>query len=104
MSLVELPMATPAPAGEPSPQPPQPRDEAWHTAAKRARQLSWASVGWMSVEGIVGLAAGVEANSVSLLIWAASSFVEGLASVTIIWRFSGSHAFGYERAHRPEVG
>jgi divalent metal cation (Fe/Co/Zn/Cd) transporter len=44
----------------------------------------------MTIEGVVGLAAGFEANSLSLLIWAASSFVEGLASVTIIWRFSGS--------------
>jgi hypothetical protein len=44
----------------------------------------------MSIEGIVGLAAGVEADSLSLLIWAASSFVEGLASMTIIWRFTGS--------------
>jgi len=44
----------------------------------------------MSVEGIVGLAAGFEANSLSLIIWAASSFVEGLASMTIIWRFTGS--------------
>ncbi len=66
------------------------RDEKWLTAAKRARQLSWASLVWMSIEGIVGLIAGFEANSLSLLIWAASSFVEGLASMTIIWRFTGS--------------
>jgi divalent metal cation (Fe/Co/Zn/Cd) transporter len=82
MSLFELPMAA---------VPPGPvRDQAWMTAARRARQLSWASLVWMSVEGVVGLLAGFEANSLSLLIWAASSFVEGLASVTIIWRFTGS--------------
>jgi divalent metal cation (Fe/Co/Zn/Cd) transporter len=52
--------------------------------------LSWASLIWMSIEGIVGLAAGFEADSLALLIWAASSFVEGLASMTIIWRFTGS--------------
>jgi predicted Co/Zn/Cd cation transporter (cation efflux family) len=44
----------------------------------------------MSVEGIVGLIAGVEASSLSLIVWAASSFVEGLASMTIIWRFTGT--------------
>ena len=66
------------------------RDAAWHRAARRARQLSWASLGWMCVEGIVGLVAGFQADSLSLLVWASSSFVEGLASVTIIWRFSGS--------------
>lgn len=59
-------------------------------AAKRARQLSWASLAWMTIEGIIGLVAGFEANSLSLIIWAASSFVEGLASMTIIWRFTGS--------------
>jgi divalent metal cation (Fe/Co/Zn/Cd) transporter len=44
----------------------------------------------MSVEGIVGLILGFDANSLSLIIWAASSFVEGLASMIVIWRFTGS--------------
>lgn len=44
----------------------------------------------MTIEGVVGLAAGFEADSLSLLVWGASSFVEGLASMTIIWRFTGS--------------
>ncbi len=44
----------------------------------------------MSIEGIVGLAAGLGASSLSLTIWAASSFVEGLASVIVIWRFTGT--------------
>ena len=66
------------------------RDPAWHHAAKRARQLSWASLVWMCIEGVVGLVAGFEANSLSLVVWASSSFVEGLASMTIIWRFTGS--------------
>ena len=78
-------MALPAPAPSVAA-----RDEGWLRAARRARQLSWASLVWMSIEGIVGLAAGLEANSLSLMIWAASSFVEGLASMTIIWRFTGS--------------
>ena len=87
----ELPVihAGPSTPTLPAPTPPM-RDHAWLTAAKRARQLSWISLVWMGIEGIVGLAAGFEANSLSLLIWAASSFVEGLASVTIIWRFTGS--------------
>ena len=75
------------------------RDERWLLAARRARQLSWASLAWMTVEGIVGLVAGFEANSLSLLVWAASSFVEGLASMTIIWRFTGDrvHSASSER-------
>lgn len=86
MGLTELPMA-PTTAVKP---PPASRDPGWTVAARRARQLSWASLVWMCVEGVVGLAAGLEANSLSLVVWAASSFVEGLASMTIIWRFSGS--------------
>ena len=85
MSATELPIA-PAPATPGA----APRDAGWHRAARRARHLSWASLAWMTVEGVVGLAAGLEAGSLSLVVWAASSFVEGLASVTIIWRFSGS--------------
>ncbi len=94
MSATELPMAqaTSTLAAPTAPTPPSTpvRDEKWLTAAKRARQLSWASLVWMSIEGIVGLVAGFQADSLSLLIWAASSFVEGLASMTIIWRFTGS--------------
>jgi hypothetical protein len=44
----------------------------------------------MTIEGVVGIAAGHEADSLSLLIWGASSVVEGLASVVVIWRFTGS--------------
>lgn len=96
MSLVELPIAPPTSTAASAP----PHDAQWLSAAKRARQLSWVSLTWMSIEGIVGLAAGLEANSLSLLVWAASSFVEGLASVTIIWRFTGSrmHSDTSERA------
>lgn len=85
MPTTELPMAPPAVTS-----PPPLRDAAWHRAARRARLLSWVSLGWMGVEGVVGLLAGFEANSLSLLVWASSSFVEGLASMTIIWRFTGS--------------
>jgi hypothetical protein len=44
----------------------------------------------MTVEGVIGLIAGLDANALSVIIWAASSFVEGLASIIVIWRFSGS--------------
>ena len=83
--MLEIPMAAPA-AVSAAPA----RDDRWLRAARRARQLSWASLAWMSVEGIVGLLAGIQADSLSLLVWGSSSFVEGLASMTIIWRFTGS--------------
>ena len=82
-------MAPPASTGS-APPAGASRDAAWLRAARRARQLSWASLVWMSIEGVVGLVAGFEADSLSLVVWASSSFVEGLASMTIIWRFTGS--------------
>lgn len=81
---------TPLPLLGESAAPPPSRTTAWYRDARRARLLSWVSLVWMSVEGVVGLLAGFEASSLSLIVWAASSFVEGLASMTIIWRFTGS--------------
>lgn len=66
------------------------RDAGWLRAARLARWLSWASLLWMTVEGAVGIAAGLTAGSIALVGWALSSAVEGMASVIVIWRFTGS--------------
>jgi divalent metal cation (Fe/Co/Zn/Cd) transporter len=66
------------------------RDEAWLRDARWARALSWASLIWMTIEGAAGLAAGFAAASIALIGWALSSVVEGMASVIVIWRFTGS--------------
>jgi divalent metal cation (Fe/Co/Zn/Cd) transporter len=65
------------------------RDAGWFRAARQARLLAWASLVWMTLEGVVGVIAGLQANSISVLTWAASSAVEGLASVIVVWRFTG---------------
>ena len=75
------------------------RDGAWLRAARVARWLAWASLFWMTVEGAVGLAAGFSAGSIALVGWALSSVVEGLASVIVIWRFTGSRTLS-ETAER----
>lgn len=59
-------------------------------AANMARLLSWVSLGWMTAEGVLGLIAGLGAGSISLIGWALGSAIEGLASVVVIWRFTGS--------------
>jgi divalent metal cation (Fe/Co/Zn/Cd) transporter len=64
--------------------------QAWQEAAARARLLSWVSLVWMSAEGLVGLVAGIQAQSISLLGWALGSVIEGRASVVVIWRFTGT--------------
>ena len=52
----------------------------WHRAASQALLLSWVSLAWTTVEGAAGLYAGARANRVSLVGYALSSVVEGLAT------------------------
>jgi divalent metal cation (Fe/Co/Zn/Cd) transporter len=85
VSTFELPVIQQpaAPAGQPAP-----RSGPWLRAARQAKLLAWASLAWMSVEGFVGILAGVQAHSLGVVTWAASSFVEALASVVVVWRFT----------------
>jgi len=68
------------------------RDAGWRRAARQARWLAWASLGWMCGEGAIGLWQGLAAGSIALTGWALGSAVEGLASVIVIWRFTGGRA------------
>ena len=67
-----------------------PRDADWQRAARRATLLSWASLVYMGVEGGVGVWQGAVAGSIALVGWGLASFVEGMASAVIVWRFTGS--------------
>ena len=66
------------------------RSPEWLRAAKRARQLSWLSLAWMSTEGIVGVVTGVVTGSIALTAFGIQSFIEGLASLAIVWLFTGA--------------
>lgn len=66
------------------------RDAGWLRDARRARLLSWFSLLWMTIEGAVGVVAGLVAGSAALLGFGLDSAIEGLASVIVIWRFTGS--------------
>ena len=57
---------------------------------RRARLLSWASLVWIGLEGAIAIAAGIVAGSVALIGFGADSVIEGLASLVIIWRFTGA--------------
>jgi divalent metal cation (Fe/Co/Zn/Cd) transporter len=95
---IELPIHDASPA-------PGRRAEAWLRDARRARLLSWLSLGWMTAEGAVGIAAGIAAGSVALIGFGLSSAVEGLASVVVIWRFTGArtHSAHSERTAQKAV-
>ncbi len=86
MSTFELPAIE---QGPPAAIPPALRADAWLRAARHAKLLAWASLAWMCIEGFVGVLAGVQAHSLGVVTWAASSFVEALASLIVVWRFTG---------------
>jgi len=66
------------------------RSAEWLRAARRARQLSWLSLFWMGTEGTLGVVTGVLAGSIALTAFGIQSFIEGLASLVIVWLFSGA--------------
>ena len=74
----------------------------WHEAARRARLLSWISLGYMAAEGLVALVAAVVAGSVALLGFGLDSVIEGLASVIVIWRFTGTRTLSPTAEERAE--
>ena len=55
----------------------------------RVKLISWLSLVWMTAEGVIGTTAGIVANSIALIGYGVDSTITGVASVIIIWRFSG---------------
>ena len=75
----------------------------WLAAAQRARLLSWLSLVWMTLEGGIAITAGILAGSIALIGFGIDSAIEGVASVVIIWRFTGARMLSSaaeERAQR----
>jgi len=79
-------------------------DAGWQRAARQARWLAWASLAWMCTEGVIGLWQGLAAGSVALTGWALGSAVEGLASVIVVWRFTGSRTLSETAERRAQRG
>jgi divalent metal cation (Fe/Co/Zn/Cd) transporter len=70
--------------------------------ARRAKLLSWASLGYMTVEGLVGVGAGIVAGSIALVGFGIDSAIEGFASVVIVWRFTGSRTLSQDAERRAQ--
>ncbi len=66
----------------------------WLRLARLARVLSWTTLGWLGVEAGVAIAAAVIAGSVALLGFGLDSGIEALASIIVIWRFTGTRLLG----------
>jgi hypothetical protein len=68
----------------------------------RAKRLAWLSLGWMTIEGIIGVIAGLIAGSVALTGFGLDSGIEGAASVIVIWRFTGSRELSNSSERRSQ--
>jgi divalent metal cation (Fe/Co/Zn/Cd) transporter len=70
--------------------------------ARRAKLLSWASLGYMAIEGLVAIVAGVTAGSIALIGFGLDSAIEGFASVVIVWRFTGWRTLSHHAEERAQ--
>ena len=69
---------------------PAPGSADWLRLARLARTLSWATLAWMGIEGGVAIIAAVAAGSVALLGFGLDSGIEAMASIIVLWRFTGT--------------
>jgi divalent metal cation (Fe/Co/Zn/Cd) transporter len=78
------------------------RSREWHDAARKARWLSWLSLAWMGAEGVIALTAGILAGSIALVSFGLDSFIEGFASLVIVWRFTGRRLLSHAAEERAQ--
>ncbi len=68
----------------------------------RVKLISWLSLVWMTAEGVIGTTAGIMANSIALIGYGIDSTITGIASVIIIWRFSGDRVSSDDAERRAQ--
>src|SRR5215471_17872892 len=71
----------------------------WFRLARRAKVLAALTLVWLGIEGTVGVVAGMLAGSIALVAFGLDSAIEGLASVIVVWRFTGARTIS-EAAER----
>lgn len=68
----------------------------------RVKLISWLSLAWMTAEGVIGTIAGIMANSIALIGYGVDSTITGVASVIIIWRFTGARVDSHDAEARAQ--
>jgi divalent metal cation (Fe/Co/Zn/Cd) transporter len=58
------------------------------TIVQRGRRLEYFTIGWNTLEGLVAIAAGVIAGSISLVGFGVDSFIEVTSGAALLWRMS----------------
>jgi divalent metal cation (Fe/Co/Zn/Cd) transporter len=72
------------------------------TLERRARRLSYFTVGYNLLEGIASVGAGAASGSVALVGFGFDSFVESLSGGVMIWRFQDRSTLAPEERERIE--
>ena len=76
-----------------------PSSASWLYLARRAKLLATLTLIWLGIEGTIGVVAGILAGSIALVAFGVDSAIEGLASVIVLWRFTGTRTIS-ETAER----
>ncbi len=79
-----------------------PGSPSWLRLARLAKLLSSLTLVWLTIEGVVGVVAGVLAGSIALVAFGLDSAIEGLASVIVIWRFTGNRTISANAERRAQ--
>jgi len=58
------------------------------TIAKRGTRLSYFTIAWNSLEGLIAVVAGTVAGSISLVGFGIDSFIEVISGATLLWRMT----------------
>ena len=79
-----------------------PGSTSWFRLARRARILAALTLIWLAIEGAIGVVAGLLAGSIVLVAFGLDSAIEGLASVIVIWRFTGARTISADAERRAQ--
>ena len=79
-----------------------PGSPSWLRLARLAKVLASLTLVWLGIEGAIGVVAGILAGSVALVAFGLDSAIEGLASVIVIWRFTGTRTISADAERRAQ--
>ena len=69
---------------------------------RKARWLTWLSLGWHGVEAAVAVAAGVVAGSIALVGFGADSLIEAAAGLVVLWLVSADRLSSHRHERRAQ--
>jgi divalent metal cation (Fe/Co/Zn/Cd) transporter len=70
--------------------------------ARQAKLLASLTLFWLGIEGVIGVIARILAGSIALVAFGLDSGIEGLASVIVIWRFTGARTISAQAEQRAQ--